>query len=200
MTDIPLAPLALTMGEPAGIGGEIALMAWLARRSEEVPPFFLIDCPARVQALADLIELTVPTVSITEPKQALTCFEEAMPLLPIELPEAILPGRPNSNNAAAVLLSIEKAVALTATGDAAAVVTNPVHKKCLYDAGFRHPGHTEFLASLTGLKTPPIMMLACPGLRVVPVTVHLPLAKVAESLTQEAIVHAGQITAEGHAQ
>ncbi len=191
-----MAPLALTMGEPAGIGGEIALMAWQARHSEGMPPFFLIDCPMRVKALASCVGLDVPTASIREAKEALACFDDALPILPIEVPDAVLPGRPISNNASAVIASIEKGVTLACTGDAAAVVTNPIHKKCLYDAGFRHPGHTEFLAALVGLKTQPIMMLACPGLRVVPVTVHLPLAKVAESLTQETILHAGRIAAE----
>ena len=80
-------------------------------------------------------------------------------------------------------------------GAAAAVVTNPIHKKVLADAGFRHPGHTEFLGELTGARNP-VMMLACPGLRVVPVTVHAPLGKAIGLLTTRAIVAASRTTAE----
>jgi 4-hydroxythreonine-4-phosphate dehydrogenase len=111
------------------------------------------------------------------------------------VPQAVGPGQPARENAAAVVDSIKQAVGLVQAGKAAAVVTNPIHKQTLYDGGFRFPGHTEYLADLAGGGITPVMMLACPGLRVVPVTVHLPLARVPAALTTAAIVHAGKITA-----
>jgi 4-hydroxythreonine-4-phosphate dehydrogenase len=199
------APLALTMGEPAGIGGEIALEAWHAARrngpgdaaaSGDAPPrFFVIDDPARLKALGARLGLDTPVETIAAPAQADEVFPRALPVLAMDLPRAVEPGRPDAANAPAVIASIERAVALVRGGAAAALVTNPIQKEVLYDAGFAYPGHTEFLAALVGASTPPVMMLACPGLRVVPVTVHLPLAAAIAALTREVIVHAGRVTA-----
>jgi 4-hydroxythreonine-4-phosphate dehydrogenase len=191
----PGAPLALTMGEPAGVGGEVALLAWLARRPKHVPPFVLIDDPQRIAALAERLGLTVPVRVVEEPADAALTFATALPILAEALPRAVEPGRPDPVNGGAVIASIERAVALAAAGRVAAVVTNPIHKKSLYDAGFRHPGHTEFLAALVGVASP-VMMLAVPGLRVVPVTIHLPLAEALRRLDRAAIVHCGRVTAE----
>ena len=196
----PSAPLALTMGEPAGIGGEIALEAWQAARrngpGDSTPPrFFVIDDPARLKALGARMGLETPVETITAPAQADAVFPRALPVLAMDLPRVVEPGRPDAANALAVIASIERAVALVRGGAAAALVTNPIQKEVLYDAGFAYPGHTEFLAALAGTSTPPVMMLACPGLRVVPVTVHLPLAAAIAALTREAIVHAGRVTA-----
>ncbi len=186
-----LRPLALTMGEPAGIGGELALAAWQAAPC----CFFAIDDPARLGVLAERLGLEVPVVAIAGPAEAEAVFPRALPVLAQELAAEVEPGRPDPANAAAVIAAIERAVALVQAGEAAAVVTNPIQKETLYQAGFRYPGHTEYLAALAGIDTAPVMMLACPGLRVVPITIHLPLAEAAGALTTEAIVHAGRVTA-----
>jgi 4-hydroxythreonine-4-phosphate dehydrogenase len=187
----PLGPLALTMGEPAGIGGELALTAW------KTAPccYFAIDDPVRLSALAERLDLDVPVTAIAEPAEAEAVFPRALPVLTQELAIAAEPGRPDPANAAPVIAAIERAVALVRAGQAAAVVTNPIQKQTLYQAGFRYPGHTEYLAALAKSDTAPVMMLACPGLRVVPVTVHLPLAEAAGALTTGAILHAGRVAA-----
>ncbi len=186
-------PLALTMGEPAGIGGEIALKAWLGR-TRELPCFFILDDPGRLSRLAGRLGMKVPVRTIEAPQQALEAFAAGLPVLPLALAVEPLPGRPDPANAAAVRRAIEDAVGLVRGGDAGAVVTNPIHKRTLYEAGFEFPGHTEFLAALAGIDTPPVMMLACSQLRVVPVTVHLGLGEAVERLTTAAIVETARIT------
>ncbi|MHA1597363.1 MAG: 4-hydroxythreonine-4-phosphate dehydrogenase PdxA [Alphaproteobacteria bacterium] len=192
------APLALTMGEPAGVGGEIALKAWAAQRGDrQIPAFFIIDDLNRLQGLANSIGLDVPLAEIDAPGEAADTFADALPVLHRPLPKDSTPGVVDPDNAEAVIASIETAVALTQGGEAAAVVTNPIHKKALYDAGFTFPGHTEFLAALAKIETPPVMMLACPGLRVVPVTVHVSLAEAINTLCSGDIVDIAKITARG---
>ena len=186
-------PLALTMGEPAGIGGEIALKAWLDFR-DDLPPFYLIDDPDRLAALARRLEWPVTVRPIDAPHRALSVFADALPVLPIGMTIRAQPGRPDPGDTPAILGAIETAVCGVSNGCAAALVTNPIHKNSLYRGGFRHPGHTEYLAELAGADAPPIMMLVCPGLRVVPVTVHLALRSAIETLSPGAIVHAGRIT------
>jgi len=191
------APLALTMGEPAGVGGEIAMKAWLAgREDDQVPVFFIIDDLDRLQKLGKTAGLDVPLAGIETPAEAAGVFASAMPVLHRPLPGTAVPGEADQKNAAAVISAIETAVTLTGAGEAAAVVTNPIHKKVLYDAGFAFPGHTEFLASLAGVHTSPVMMLTCPGLRVVPVTVHVGLAEAIKTLSTDDIVTIASITAE----
>ncbi len=190
----PRLPLALTMGEPAGIGGEITLKAWLRRRPRSTP-FFVIDDPARLAALARKIGLDVPIAEIDAPEAAAGVFQTALPVIPETLPVAPTPGRPDAANAAAVITAIDRAVEYARFGRAGAVVTNPIHKKCLYDAGFRYPGHTEYLAALAGDGAEPVMMLAGPELKVVPVTRHLPLREAIDSLDTDEIVRCGRITA-----
>ena len=187
-----MPPLALTMGEPAGIGGEIALKAWYGR-GDTLPTFFVIDDPARLEALARRLTLDVPIATVATPAEAHETFGRALPVLPERLMSPVEPGRPDPANGRAVLGSIERAVALVAAGEAAAVVTNPIHKKTLYDAGFRHPGHTEFLAALGGDGAQPVMMLVGAGLRVVPVTIHVPLREALDRLSTESIVATGRI-------
>ncbi len=188
-------PLALTAGEPAGIGGEITLQAWLERRDSGVGPFFVLDDPARLRRLSEGCGWPVAVEAIADPAEASGIFERALPVLPLTSGIVGTPGEPDAANAPAVLESIREAVALTQAGRAAAVVTNPIHKAVLYRAGFRHPGHTEFLADLAGLASAPVMMLAGPSLRVVPVTVHLPLREAVAGLRTEDILHAGRVTA-----
>jgi len=190
----PAAPIAVTMGEPAGIGGDITLMAW-QRRTADLPCFFVIDDPARLAALSRRLGLDVPVESIAAPDAAPAVFGRALPVLVETLPDGIVPGRPLPAAAPAVLRAIDRAVDLVMAGRAAGMVTNPIHKATLYEAGFTHPGHTEYLAEKAGLATPPVMMLACAELRVVPVTIHLPLRQAIEALTGDAIVHCGRVCA-----
>ena len=188
------APIAVSMGEPAGIGGEIALKAWLGRDAA-TPPFFLIDDPDRLKTLAQIGGLNAPVHAIGEPSEAVATFQNALPILPMSLKEPVIPGVLNPANGPSVMASIEKAVRLVEQGKASAVVTNPLHKACLYEAGFRWPGHTEYLAELAGIETPPVMMLACSELRVVPVTIHIALEEAVRTLRTEDIVTTGRITA-----
>ena len=189
-----LPPLALTMGEPAGIGGEITLKAWLARDCG-VPPFFVIDDALRLQRLADELHLAVPVRRVSGGQAAAACFGEALPVLDQPLPVAVRPGHPDAGNGSAVAAAIRTAVARTVAGEAAAVVTNPIHKKTLYGTGFAFPGHTEFLAALAGEGARPVMMLAGPSLRVVPVTIHVSLRDAIAMLSADAIVAAASTTA-----
>ena len=182
------------MGEPAGIGGEITLQAWQQTHAKG-PAFFVIDDPARLAGIAHHLNLAVPIVEIATPAEAAGHFATALPVLPQRLAKPARPGQLDTANGPAVIESIRRAVAFAMAGEIAAVVTNPIHKKALYDCGFRHPGHTEFLAELTGLTTPPVMMLASASLRVVPVTIHLALRQALESLSLSAIVHCARVTA-----
>jgi 4-hydroxythreonine-4-phosphate dehydrogenase len=186
-------PLALTMGEPAGIGGEIALKAWLDLR-DALPPFYLIDDPDRLAALARRLDWPVPIRPIEAPDRAPSVFADALPVAPIDMIIGAQPGHPDPDDAPAILGAIQTAVRDVRNGRAAALVTNPIHKDSLYRAGFHHPGHTEYLAELAETNETPVMMLVCPGLRVVPVTIHLALRRSIESLSSAAILHAGRIT------
>jgi 4-hydroxythreonine-4-phosphate dehydrogenase len=189
--------LAVTMGEPAGIGGELTLKAW-TNRHRSGPEFFAIDNAERLQALARSLGGDVPIVVVTSPAEALACFADALPVIDIPLPVQAEPGRPRPETAPAVLQSIETAVRLTLAGEAAGVVTNPIQKHALYDAGFSHPGHTEYLAELCAADNPPVMMLASssadPGLRVVPVTIHVGLRQALELLTTDLIIEQTRLT------
>ena len=188
-------PIALTMGEPAGVGAEIALKAWMRREELSLPPFFLLDDPRRLARLAEKLNWRVDVAEIDVPADTEQAFDQYLPVLPRPLPGSVLPGTPNPANARAVLSAIEDAAGLIQDGAAAALVTNPINKAVLYEAGFSHPGHTEYLAELAGPDTKPVMMLACPGLRVVPVTIHIPLREVAERLDQGEIECVIRITA-----
>ncbi len=188
-----MVPLAVTMGEPAGIGGEITLKAWLSR-IHGIPPFYLIDDPDRLSALARNLGWPVPIRAISVPEEALAVFDEALPVAPIGVTLRTRPACPDPADAQAVLGAIETGVRDVVNGCAAALVTNPIHKDSLYRAGFRYPGHTEYLAALAGVSEAPVMMLVCPGLRVVPVTIHLALRQAILDLSAPVIVHAGRVT------
>ncbi|MCH8237070.1 MAG: 4-hydroxythreonine-4-phosphate dehydrogenase PdxA [Proteobacteria bacterium] len=191
-------PIALTMGEPAGIGGEITLKAWV-RRHDGLPAFFAVDDPARLEALGRRLGLAVPVQVIEAPEEAEAAFASALPVLApppaASLAVNAVPGRPDPANAAAVQGAIETAAGFAISGRAAAMVTNPIHKSTLYAGGFPYPGHTEFLAALAGIETPPVMMLAADDFRVVPVTVHESLAAAVAALDTATITQAGLITA-----
>lgn len=190
-----LAPLALTCGEPAGIGAEIALKAWI-ERGEHSPRFVLIDQPARLSRLAERLGLRVPLAqvgSLAEVDDEL--FAEALPVLPLEAPIHGEAGRVDEADAPAIVESITRAVRLAQAGEVAAVVTNPIRKQSLKAVGLDHPGHTEFLAALAGGGARSIMMLASPRLRVTLVTVHVPLAAVPGLLSVPAILDVARATA-----
>jgi 4-hydroxythreonine-4-phosphate dehydrogenase len=170
-------PLAVTMGDPAGIGGELTLAAWRDRDSAGLQPFFAIDDPGRLSALAEVLGWQVPVQPISAPEEAVTYFSHALPVLPVDVPASVTLGEASPANAIAVIESIEIAVKYAMAGTVSGVVTQPVHKATLYGSGFKFPGHTEFLAHLTNAAEPSIMMLVGAGLRVVPLTIHEPLAK-----------------------
>lgn len=188
-------PLVVTMGEPAGIGGDVLIKAWLARYEAQVPPFFVIDDARRLTHLGTLLGVRLPIRLIAEAAEAVEVFHEALPVMEQQLAAPSVPGRPDPRNAAAVRDAIARAVAQVTSGAAAAVVTNPIHKATMYAGGFGFPGHTEYLGALAG-GDHPIMMLVCPGLRVVPVTVHVSLRQALEQLSTEDIATAGTITAQ----
>ncbi|MDB5360053.1 MAG: 4-hydroxythreonine-4-phosphate dehydrogenase PdxA [Rhodospirillales bacterium] len=189
-----MPPLVLTMGEPAGIGGELAFAAW-SRRAAGVPCFALLDDPARLEALARHLGQNMQIKPIASLADAPAVWNKALPVLAVPLAGPVVPGIPAAVNAGAVIRSIERAVELVSSGAASAVVTNPIQKQVLIEAGFRHPGHTEFLAELAGPGTVPVMMLTCPGLRVVPITIHQSLKSAIAELSIDKIVTAARITA-----
>ncbi len=181
------------MGEPAGIGGEIALLCRAKLAERPVPAFFVIDDPKRISALASLLKIDVPVTAIDHPSQTLEAFETGLPVLPLGGDVMAEPGTADAGNAKLILESVERGVEFVMSGDAGGLVTNPIHKAILYDAGFTYPGHTEYLANLAGGNPHPVMMLVCPGLRVVPVTIHISLRQAIDELTSEKIVTSGRI-------
>ena len=191
--DIP--PLAVTSGEPAGAGAEITLKAWSDAR-DRLCPFFLLDDPDRLERLVRLIGADVPVRAIDKPDEASAIFKHALPVLPTTFSTPPVPGKLDPANGAAVIAGIERAVRLAREGQCSGVVTNPIQKSALYEAGFGYPGHTEFLAALAGPDVTPVMMLAAPAIRVVPVSIHIPLKQVPEMITTEMIVNKALITAE----
>ena len=188
--------LALTVGDPSGIGPDIALMAWMRREELQLPPFLLLADPDQVRQRANLLGLQV-TVAETSTDRAEDAFANALPVMALENRHKEQPGIPDTSNAAATIEAIDRAVHLTLSGKTAAVVTCPIAKKPLYDAGFCFPGHTEYLASLAGkangIEPRPVMMIASPLLRTVPVTIHIPLKDVPQALTTDLIVETCRI-------
>ncbi len=195
MDNRALLPLAVTMGEPAGIGGEIILKAWAAEH-QILSPFFVIDDIHRLQNIAAELGIETPVYEYTDSDDIEGLFKKGLPVLHTPLPKPQKAGVLNPENAKAVIGSITQAVHLTMTGRASGLVTNPIQKSALYDAGFSHPGHTEFLAAFCETPPTPVMMLACEQLRVVPVTIHLSLQDALAALTTEVIVEQTRITAE----
>lgn len=173
-------PLALTIGDPAGIGPEITHKAWQAlRNSDEI--FFVIADP-----------MFYPnTALIDRPEQAVSKFANALPVLPIDCPR-IIAGKPDPDAAGTITKSIKMAVKFTETGQAGGVVTNPIAKEVLYKSGFPHPGHTEYLAALTNASLP-VMMLSAQDLRVALVTIHMALADVPGAITGDLIIQTAKI-------
>jgi len=189
-------PLALTLGDPAGIGPEIIFKAWSRLRAEG--PAFVVVGDA--ESLASVSGSGMHLVRrVTTPKQAAAVFAEALPVLDIPLRSPVVAGQPSAAAAPAIIRWIETGVGLALSGAVSGLVTAPIAKAPLYEAGFGFPGHTEFLGELTAAASyqgarGPIMMLAVPGLRTTLVTVHEPLAKVGASLSVDKIVNAALVT------
>ena len=193
MTAVP-APLALSMGEPAGVGPEIIARAWTALRTEG-PVFVVIGDAVLLRAQG------WPVEAVLSAADAAAVFPRAIPVLDSPLPAPVTPGRPEAANAGSVADWIEKAVNLALSGEASGVVTAPIAKAPLYAAGFRFPGHTEFIAELTadapfaGARGP-VMMLTAKDLRACLVTIHEPLADVPELVTAERIMRVARVVDE----
>ena len=195
----PLAlPLALTLGEPAGIGPDLTIQLWRRRVELRLPAFYLIADPEFIRQRARVLGVDV-TLSVVTPAQAATTFARALPIVALDASITASPGAPDASSAPAAIASIRRAVADVLAGNAAAVVTNPIAKNVLYRSGFAEPGHTEFLAKLvqeaTGKPARPVMMLWSPELAVVPVTIHLPFKDVVTRLTSDLVVETGRIVA-----
>src|ERR1700761_3256535 len=192
-------PLALTSGEPAGIGPDITLLAWLRRTELKLPAFYLRGDACLLRERAKALGLDVRLIE-TSPADAVAAFADALPVVPTGEPATARPGQPDDSSADAAIASIRQAVNDVVAGHASAVVTNPIAKSVLYRAGFRHPGHTEFLAELAangGRAPQPVMMLWSPMLAVVPVTIHLALREAIAQLSSELIVSTARIVASG---
>ena len=193
-----MQPLALTLGEPAGIGPDLLLAVWHRRGEVGIPPFYVAADPEFLRRRARRLGLDVP-IAVVRPAMAAAAFSSALPVAVLDVSVTAEPGRPDRSSAPAAIGSIRRAVADVIAGEAAAIVTNPVAKNVLYDWGFAEPGHTEFLATLvqeaTGNFLRPVMMLWSPELAVVPVTIHLPLREIFQHLSTELVVETGRIVA-----
>lgn len=193
----PAKPLALTLGEPAGIGPDITIAAWLRRCELGLPAFYLLGDEALIAQRAKALGAEI-RIAAVNPDEAETAFADALPVVATGERATTAPGKPDASSAPAALASIRQAVSDVRAGRAGAVVTNPIAKSVLYRAGFRHPGHTEFLAELaaTDASVPqPVMMLWSPRLAVVPVTIHVSLRDALTQLTSELIVSTVRIVA-----
>ena len=186
-------PLAVALGDPAGVGPEIIAKSWERRDAEGVPPFFAVgDCHAIHAVWRGPMEV------IDDPADAAACFGEALPVLRVGGGTAISPGSPDLDGARHSLDALEIAVGITRSGAAAGLVTGPVSKAQLYAIGFNHAGQTEFVAERCGVSSDLVaMMLVGPTLRTVPVTVHVAIKDVPAVLTVERIVLKGRATARG---
>jgi 4-hydroxythreonine-4-phosphate dehydrogenase len=192
-----MRPLALTIGEPAGIGPELSLQLWAARNKNGVPPFLLLGDPALLAARAKAIGLDVKIVE-SNAAEAAREFPRALPVFPLGIASQAKPGQPDGASAALARAAIERAVALVQDGRCSSVVTNPISKAVMTAAGFGFPGHTEFLAHLAargGIAPRPVMMIWSEELAVIPVTIHVPLAEVPHLLSIELIAETGRIAA-----
>lgn len=191
-------PLAVTCGEPAGIGPDLTLITWANRKKLELPRFYIRGDVKFLADRANRLGLDIP-LAVCQPDQASSLFSKALPVVQTGEPVKDMPGEEQSSTTASVVASIRHCVEDVKNGLSAAVVTNPINKAALYSQGFEYPGHTEYLGALAGelwnTTTPrPVMLIAGPDLMVVPVTIHIPLADVPDALTTELIVETARIT------
>lgn len=189
----PLRPLGVTMGEPGGVSAEITLKAWRALRRTG-PLFFLIDDPGRLMALGP------NTAVIARPSEAQAIFDQALPVLPVGARVSARFGVADPANAPQVLRSIDLAIDFALARETSGVVTNPIQKSALFAAGFKFPGHTEYLGAMTAAAPMPddrprgpVMLIASPAARIAPVTIHVPLRAVPDLLTKALIIEKTRI-------
>jgi 4-hydroxythreonine-4-phosphate dehydrogenase len=193
MARAPLNPLAVSLGDPAGIGPEVIAKCWDNRDSFALPAFVAIGDPRSIAAVWD-----GPLEVVDDPRQADAAFDHGLPVIQLNAPHSDVPGHPSVAGAHTSLDSLEIAVGLARSGSASAVVTGPVAKEQLYAIGFQHPGQTEFVAERCGVASENVvMMLAGPTLRTIPVTTHLPLSEVASRLTTQLIESRGRAALRG---
>jgi 4-hydroxythreonine-4-phosphate dehydrogenase len=183
-------PLCVTIGEPAGIGPDIILLAWANRKKFKLPPLFVIGDPSVLSRRA--LELSLPIkIDVLEAGENAGPLSSGLAVVPLSSAMQGVAGRPVADDAPLVIEAIRRGVDAVMDGKASALVTCPISKEALYAAGFAHPGHTEFLAELaehsTGKPVFPVMMIASDAVRTVPVTIHVPLARVPGLLTAELI-------------
>ena len=192
-------PLAVSMGDPAGIGLEITLKAWSERRDSGIGPFVLFGDVEAATERARMLGLAVPIIPVAMPAAAADAFASGLPVKPIACAVRPRPGEPNTANAPAIIEAIEEATAAVVRREAAAIVTNPIAKHIVGSVDFPYAGHTQFLGALAerhhpGKRLRPVMMLAAGDLRVVPLTVHCPLATVPGAITRCLIFETVRIT------
>ncbi|MBL4603674.1 MAG: 4-hydroxythreonine-4-phosphate dehydrogenase PdxA [Emcibacteraceae bacterium] len=185
-------PIAVTIGDPSGIGPEVIMKAWYKRKEFTLSPFFVIGSVKLIQQQASLLNLDIPVSNITRPSQAVHVFASTLPVLDLGLGDDFEFGIPTLDTAKMVIASIDKAVELIISGKARAMATAPIHKAALYEAGFKSPGHTEYLAELsekfTGEEYHPVMMLASEELCVVPLTIHVALKDVPGLISHKLLI------------
>jgi 4-hydroxythreonine-4-phosphate dehydrogenase len=190
-----LAPLALSQGDPSGIGPEVTLKAWLKRKAD-AHPFFVLGDAALFERTAQALKLNVPVARVS-PQDAASTFATALPVVDLGFPVKGIAGKPDATDAPTTIAAIERGVRMVKSGEASAIVTNPIAKEVLYGAGFTHPGHTEYLGelgeALWGGDVLPVMMLWSPQLAVVPVTIHVSLQRAINELTTDLIVKTARI-------
>jgi 4-hydroxythreonine-4-phosphate dehydrogenase len=192
-------PLALTRGDPSGIGIEIALKAWLATHGDAAAePFFLVADSALCQDVAQALGLTVP-IEICQPNEATRVFARALPLVALDATTVGQPGQPDIADALGTIASMQRCCELVAAGEASAIVTNPISKEVLHRVGYPHPGQTEFMGAMAerlyGIKARAVMLLWSPTLSVVPATIHVPVASVPGLVTEDLIIETVRVVA-----
>jgi 4-hydroxythreonine-4-phosphate dehydrogenase len=190
-------PIALSMGDPSGIGPEIAILAWLRREPGDAP-FFVLGDPDHLRRTAQRIGAQA-AIANCAPEDAARAFEDALPVSPLSSQVIGEPARPHAADAMPTIEAISTGVRLVREGRAHALVTNPISKDNLYKAGFNHPGHTEYLGELAqrdfGVTARPVMMLWSPELAVVPATIHVSVRQAIEDLSEDLLVETGRIVA-----
>jgi 4-hydroxythreonine-4-phosphate dehydrogenase len=185
------APLVVTCGDPTGVGLDILLRLWVQRDKRPLPPFYLLAHPDHVGAMAARLGLSVPIHPLQDPAESASVFLSALPVFPLLGPSALTIGVPSPAYAKTTLLALNIAVQHLQAGLAASLVTLPLHKASLYESGFQGMGHTDYLATLCGLAPDDaVMMLDAPALRVVPLTIHIPLAAVSQHITPARLIKA----------
>jgi 4-hydroxythreonine-4-phosphate dehydrogenase len=200
LTPFAVSPLAVSLGDPAGVGPELLAEAWLRRDVERLPPFFIVGGLTVLAAAAQRRGLDVPLIAITDPAEAAACFAQALPVL-TGCDGEYRPGEPSRSGAELALSSLDSATQVVVARQAAALVTGPVAKSRLAEVGFAYPGQTEFVAAACGIAPEDaVMLLAGPSLRAVPLTVHIPLSEVPQRLSAELIERRGRIVAASLAQ